>query len=222
MRIYQRIMTCSRWCLPVLAMAIGLALSCNSSPTEIHRVQQAEAVCCADCDICGNGVLEYGEACDDGNNEAGDGCSPACAIESCGNGELDPGEQCDDGNLVPGDGCNSQCQIEECGDGIVEGDEQCDDGNLDFGDGCTPWCTLEGCGDGNLDLASEECDDGNRDPGDGCDSQCRIETEHVGSCGDGVVDPGEQCDDGNDDDGDGCVGCVAQVECSAATACGGG
>ena len=27
---------------------------------------------------CGNGVLNAGEACDDGNTEAGDGCSPSC------------------------------------------------------------------------------------------------------------------------------------------------
>jgi cysteine-rich repeat protein len=27
---------------------------------------------------CGNGVLNAGEACDDGNSEPGDGCSPAC------------------------------------------------------------------------------------------------------------------------------------------------
>jgi len=31
--------------------------------------------------ICGNGVLDAGEACDDGNTEAGDGCSPACRSE---------------------------------------------------------------------------------------------------------------------------------------------
>lgn len=32
-------------------------------------------------DVCGNGVLDAGEACDDGNTEAGDGCSPACQSE---------------------------------------------------------------------------------------------------------------------------------------------
>lgn len=31
---------------------------------------------------CGNGVLESGEACDDGNLNAGDGCSPTCTIEA--------------------------------------------------------------------------------------------------------------------------------------------
>src|SRR5262249_9737741 len=31
--------------------------------------------------ICGNGVLEPTETCDDGNLTAGDGCSAACAVE---------------------------------------------------------------------------------------------------------------------------------------------
>ncbi|MFA7171076.1 MAG: DUF4215 domain-containing protein [Candidatus Paceibacterota bacterium] len=35
--------------------------------------------------ICGNGVKEKNEACDDGNNKNGDGCSASCQIESCVN-----------------------------------------------------------------------------------------------------------------------------------------
>ncbi|MEO8844649.1 MAG: DUF4215 domain-containing protein [Kofleriaceae bacterium] len=31
---------------------------------------------------CGNGIIDPGEQCDDGNTFAGDGCSPACAVES--------------------------------------------------------------------------------------------------------------------------------------------
>jgi cysteine-rich repeat protein len=73
---------------------------------------------------CGNGVLETGEACDDGNTTDGDGCSAACAIEPpppspcCGNGVLEAGEACDDGNTVDGDGCSATCTLEvgPCGD----------------------------------------------------------------------------------------------------------
>jgi len=32
---------------------------------------------------CGNGLIEGDEECDDGNSEAGDGCSISCTIESC-------------------------------------------------------------------------------------------------------------------------------------------
>jgi sulfatase modifying factor 1 len=31
--------------------------------------------------LCGNGVIDSGETCDDGNKNAGDGCSPSCMLE---------------------------------------------------------------------------------------------------------------------------------------------
>ena len=33
---------------------------------------------------CGNGTIDAGEACDDGNPDADDGCSAACAVERLG------------------------------------------------------------------------------------------------------------------------------------------
>lgn len=43
--------------------------------------------------VCGNGVLDPGESCDDGNLEAGDGCSPACGVEAvAAAGEQAPAE----------------------------------------------------------------------------------------------------------------------------------
>lgn len=64
--------------------------------------------------VCGNGIVESGEQCDDGNLVSGDGCSSTCDIEVavCGNGILETGEQCDDGNLMSGDGCSSTCDLE--------------------------------------------------------------------------------------------------------------
>jgi cysteine-rich repeat protein len=61
--------------------------------------------------ICGNGVVDPGEECDDGNLIPGDGCSPVCKLEVCGNSILDPGEECDDGNTNNGDGCDEFCKI---------------------------------------------------------------------------------------------------------------
>jgi len=72
-----------------------------------------------DCDgqvdesTCGDGIVQPGEECDDGNSVSGDGCY-ACIIEVvaiCGDGILQPGEECDDGNSTSGDGCYA-CQIE--------------------------------------------------------------------------------------------------------------
>ncbi len=100
--------------------------------------------------VCGNGIVEAGEQCDDGNTVNGDGCSSTCQLENppavCGNGILEAGEQCDDGNTVNGDGCSSTCQIETpppvCGNGIVEAGEQCDEGaaNGQPGSDCSATC----------------------------------------------------------------------------------
>ncbi len=72
--------------------------------------------------FCGDGVLDANEACDDGNNVDGDGCSANCTVESyCGDGVLDPGEQCDDGNVENGDGCSALCSNEGGGEGCTPG-----------------------------------------------------------------------------------------------------
>lgn len=64
--------------------------------------------------LCGDGIPEGREMCDDGNNEDGDGCSGFCELESeCGNGELERGEDCDDGNSGSGDGCSGVCRSED-------------------------------------------------------------------------------------------------------------
>ena len=63
------------------------------------------------CTECGNGTLEPGEYCDDGNTDEHDGCSPTCQSE-CGDGILEPPlEMCDDGGTSNGDGCNAFCEI---------------------------------------------------------------------------------------------------------------
>ena len=144
---------------------------------------------------CGNGTVDAGEECDDGNGVACDGCSPACRNETgltCGDGTPNAacGELCDDGNLVDGDGCDSNCTPTGCGNGIVTAGEQCDDGNTVSCDGCSATCQVEaglvcgdgvqnaacgeGCDDGNL-TNGEQCDDGNTTACDGCSPTCQIE-----------------------------------------------
>ncbi|MFO1463339.1 MAG: CARDB domain-containing protein [bacterium] len=127
--------------------------------------------------VCGDGLVEAGEQCDDGNTAGGDGCSASCLLETvCGDGIQEGVEQCDDGNTTPGDGCSDICRLESvCGDGLIEPGEQCDDGNATGGDGCSATCRLETvCGDG-IQEGVEQCDDGNTTPGDGCDANCRLE-----------------------------------------------
>ncbi len=66
--------------------------------------------------VCGDGVSEGAEQCDDGNTRDGDGCSRTCTVEEptgaqCGNGVVELGEACDDGNTRDGDGCESTCVV---------------------------------------------------------------------------------------------------------------
>ncbi len=125
---------------------------------------------------CGNGRLEPGEMCDDGNVLPGDGCDAMCGREEfCGDGTVDPGEECDDGNNLSGDGCRSDCLSDEiCGNGIVDYavGEVCDGAPT-----CATDCrSVMGCGDGTV-TAPEECDDGNTASFDGCSAAC---TDEIG------------------------------------------
>lgn len=67
---------------------------------------------CCEAAICGNGVIDAGEECDDGNEVDGDGCDSNCTVTGCGNGIMTEGEECDDGNNDDGDGCSADCTIE--------------------------------------------------------------------------------------------------------------
>ena len=152
--------------------------------------------------VCGDGVHDPMEECDDGNPSDNDDCLSSCEVASCGDGFVHVGvEACDDGNNLEGDGCTDTCALETCGDGILDDGEECDDGNLDDGDGCSPLCLIEdaACGNGIVD-PGEECDDGNLEDTDECLGGCK-----KAACGDGFVQAGvEECDDGNAIDDDAC------------------
>lgn len=62
--------------------------------------------------LCGDGVEDDGETCDDGNTISGDLCSAACQDEFCGDGIVSGDEWCDDANSAAGDGCTPTCTLE--------------------------------------------------------------------------------------------------------------
>jgi fibro-slime domain-containing protein len=155
--------------------------------------------------VCGDGVRTPDEACDDGDDVDGNGCTD-CKVDSgwvcplqdapcipkCGDGKVTAYEGCDDGNSKSGDGCSAGCQEEPsyfcttpgascqkttCGDNQKQGDEGCDDGNVIAGDGCGPTCQNE---------------------------PKFVDGKAAVVCGDGSITGTEQCDDGNANDGDGC------------------
>lgn len=99
--------------------------------------------------VCGNGIVQAFEICDDGNRIDTDSCKNNCTInfnpQSCGNGVREGTEQCDDGNKDNTDLCTDKCtNIRQpvCGDGLKEGSEQCDDGNRIDTDSCSSSCTV--------------------------------------------------------------------------------
>ena len=198
---------------------------------------------CQPRDICGNGFVEEGEHCDDGNDDDSDACTSAC--------ERTLGQPCDTFDQCASDTCNSEICVtpDVCGNGIQDAGEWCDDGNDNDNDACDNACKLGfgatcasesacasgvcldatcaapvSCGDGTLD-PGEACDDGNDDDDDECDNTCKLglrepcdSNEECGSgvcaaracsianiCGNGVVEGDEACDSGNNLDIEGCT-----------------
>ncbi len=98
--------------------------------------------------VCGDGLLQQDEACDDGlNNGDNQPCRGDCTLSICGDGLICSGcaapETCDDGNQIDDDACDLECQTTSCGDMVVDSGEECDDGNQVVGDGCSPRCLIE-------------------------------------------------------------------------------
>ncbi len=160
---------------------------------------------------CGDGRVDAGEACDDGDANGPDAaCLPDCKRPTCGDEAIQGDEACDDGEANGEDrACLPTCVAASCGDGRVwlgaGSSEQCDAGVGNVDDGaCTTSCQLATCGDGHVWAGVEVCDDGNAASGDGCRADCR----KVETCGDALVDAGEACDDGNGNAADGCDACV--------------
>jgi cysteine-rich repeat protein len=176
--------------------------------------------------LCGNGIRDEGEECDDANTSVGDGCT-GCRVDDgwtclpktggetcspiCGNGRRFGGKECDDGNVANGDGCTAACTIER--------GWSCSGGTLTSKDTC-----IVRCGDG-IRFGSEGCDDGNGISGDGCSSTCAIEQgfvcNHTARSTDFFADSfctrcgdlrrlgnfnNEQCDSNSP----GCVNCIVQ------------
>lgn len=145
--------------------------------------------------VCGNGVIESGEQCDDGNISAGDGCSATCEAESpsaevCDGKDNDLNGIIDDGN--PGGGAS--CSIGLPGI-CAAGTMQCQGGSVICVQNILP--SAEVC-DGLDNNCDGQADEGNPGGGAACS------TGSLGVCAAGTT----QCQNGF-------VGCVQNMASTA-------
>lgn len=62
--------------------------------------------------VCGDGVVDFGEYCDDGNDSQNDDCTNECKVSICGDGFVNlEKEECDDGNDIKEDDCSNSCEL---------------------------------------------------------------------------------------------------------------
>ena len=173
--------------------------------------------------VCGNGVVEPGEQCDDGNTLDGDCCSSTCQFDPagapctgtnvcltattcdgagvCGGGTPTPGA-CNDGNP-----CTT---ADTCAGGVCVGGPalNCNDGNVCTTDTCNPatGCVntpnTAPCSDGNACTTTDTCAGGTCIPGP------------AANCNDGNV-----CTDDSCDPATGCVHAPNTASCTDGNAC---
>ncbi|MFA7681635.1 MAG: DUF4215 domain-containing protein [Candidatus Peribacteraceae bacterium] len=163
-------------------------------------------------EVCGNGMMEANEECDDGNTSNDDACLNICRRASCGDGHLwEAVEQCEPPFRVvpdPNDSeklmrCSEQCQLTP----FQRGNEKTEQEKKENERVQKILKSMSGssveylCGNGSLDTG-EECDLGLLNGIGTCSVMCEILY-----CGDGLVTEviGEDCDDGNTTNDDGCT-----------------
>jgi cysteine-rich repeat protein len=165
--------------------------------------------------VCGNGIIDPAEDCDDGNAVDGDCCSATCQFEPegspCPDGEFCNGDETCDG----GGTCLAGTPV-DCSDGVGCTDDSCDEAD----DVCVNDPNDLNCPDDGLFCNGDEFCDAVSDcsfTGDPCEAGtiCDDATdtcEPLEGCGDGIIEPpGEECDDSNILDGD-CCSALCQFE----------
>ncbi len=123
---------------------------------------------------CGDGELNAGEQCDDGNRADGDGCNMACQLE-CGDGMLQTGEICDPGIAAGETGaCPTDCDDSDpCTIDVMTG----------------TGCSVE-CSNAPITLPI----DGDMCCPEGADA--RIDSDCTAMCGNMILEPTETCEAG--------------------------
>lgn len=169
------------------------------------------AMVCVPAVLCGNGTVDAGESCDDGDNNDTNDCTNSCKINLGALGCTDDGDCAGDVGCGEGGACggttalctaNAQC-VETC-----------------IGNACAPPAMVGEACDGGDDVdcvGAVGCSAGGQCGGDG--AACAANLSCVNTCIDSLCAPlgsvGEACDASDASD------CAANVACNAAGVCGG-
>ncbi len=140
--------------------------------------------------VCGNGVVEEGEDCDDESEDCVD------CMFLCGNGALDDGETCDTGITEGPGACPSACDdADACTTNVLQGSDCSAECVFDAITACADddGCCAPGCNANNDNDCASVCDNGVVEPGETCDQNC------------------PSCDDGN--------ACTADLATGSAATC---
>jgi hypothetical protein len=118
------------------------------------------------CTICGDGIINGDEECDDMNEDETDTCNN-CILTTCGDGIVqnpngnNVSEVCDDGtNDGSYDSCSTDCltRMSYCGDGTCDSEEDCDSCSDDCG--CASGYT---CNSGTCEVETSDSSDDDND-----------------------------------------------------------
>ncbi len=168
-----------------LILALGtVSVGCDSSSTGDGGVDGDQP------GECGDGTVNLGEDCDDGNTVAFDGCQPNSCTFTC----YDASE-CNDQNECNGEGqCDPSSHVCVMGAPLSDG-TSCTMQSGAVGMCASASCVPLGCGNNVLE-AGEACDDGrDGDDADGCKDDCTFSCTADMDCADGDPCDGEEtCD----------------------------
>jgi len=159
--------------------------------------------------LCGNGVINPGEECDDGNTFDCDACTSTCQNARCGDGLVHLGVETCDGNTYNVNTFCSQtneANVATCETLGYQNSQSGPGGGLSCSDSCQ--VQIAGCGlrfTQTPTFTVTSTPTNTPTPGLETQTPTRTATPTISAdCGNGTTEEGETCDDGNNDDGDAC------------------
>jgi cysteine-rich repeat protein len=120
--------------------ASSLALDFSANTQEGNDERWGIDNVTVDLSVCGNGIIEAGEQCDDGDTDGSDGCSATCRVETCYDCTNEPSV------------CAPQLATVACDDGNVCTDDQCDGAGR-----CVSTNNAAPCNDGSFCNGLDTC-----------------------------------------------------------------